>query len=182
MRRRAKFALRCTAMPKACSHRRDILLDLFPSFLVHVWSWAVRNTTAIYGLKYDTHETHIIILGYLKILFVLSVSHDLPWLNINMSSTMFDMAQAYFGTLHMPNFDPDQCHSMSFIHQHAYRGLIRRGGWRLGRQLFGETDSAALPLSVVGMQSKLSFQAQVELLTQLSIHRIQIQVHRFILC
>jgi len=99
-----------------------------------------------------------------------------------MSSTMFDMAQAYFGTLHMPNFDPDQCHSMSFIHQHAYRGLIRRGGWRLGRQLFGETDSAALPLSVVGMQSKLSFQAQVELLTQLSIHRIQIQVHRFILC
>lgn len=116
---------------------------------------------AIYRLKYDTHETHIMILGYLKILFVFSVSHDLPWLNINMSSTMFDMAQAYFGTLCMPNFDPDQCHSMSFIHQHAYRGLIRRGGWRLGRQLFGETDSAALPLSVVGMQSKLSFQAQV---------------------
>ena len=76
---------------------------------------------------------------------------------------MFDMAVLHIMVpFNMPNFDPDQCHSMSFIHQHAgLRGLIRRGGWRLGRQLFGETDSAALPLSVVGMQSKLSFQAQV---------------------
>ena len=74
MRCGAKFTLRCMAMPKACSHRRGILLDSFgPSKIL-----------CYYGHLWHTWDPYII-LGNLKILCVFSVSHDFPFLNINMS-------------------------------------------------------------------------------------------------